>query len=74
MAQTMRKVKGKHEKVRETGHKARLRDVECGTPAPTQASLDADMERLNAFLRGETRVMFDEVQEFPVVRESGGAE
>ena len=70
MAQTMRKVKGKHEKVRESGHKARLRDVECGSPAPTQARLDDGAERLAAWLRGETRVMLDEVQELPVVRES----
>jgi hypothetical protein len=58
MAQTMRKVKGK--KVRETGHKSHQHERECGTKPPSQASLDADMDRLTAFLRGETRVMLDE--------------
>lgn len=54
----MRKVKGKH--VRENGRQSRLRDVTYGTP-PARESLAADAERLAAFLRGETRVMFDEV-------------
>jgi len=57
MSKTLRKVKGKH--VKETGRTSRLRDVKFGTP-PSQASLDADMERLAAFLRGETRIMLDE--------------
>lgn len=58
MAQTMRKVKG--HKVRETGAKTRLRDVECGTRAPSQDTLDQGAERLAAWLRGDTRVMFDD--------------
>lgn len=58
MSKTMRKVKGKH--VRENGRQSRLRDVTYGTP-PARESLAADAERLAAFLRGETRVMFDEV-------------
>ena len=55
MAQTMRNVKGKGKRVRETGHKTRLRDVECRTPAPSKESLAQGMERLDAWLRGEVR-------------------
>jgi hypothetical protein len=57
MSKTMHKVKGKH--VRQAERPSRLRDVAFGKP-PTQEALVADAERLTAFLRGETRVMFDE--------------
>jgi len=60
MAQTMRKVKGKH--VQETGKNTRLRDVACDGNAPSQDTLDQGAERLAAWLRGDTRVMFDEIE------------
>ena len=63
MAQTMRNVKGQGKRVRETGHKTRLRDVECGTRPPSAESLAQGAEQLAAWLRGETRVMFDEVSD-----------
>ena len=61
MAQTMRKVKGTSKRVHENGRKTRLRDVECGTVPPSKESLAQGAEQLAAWLRGETRIMFDEV-------------
>ena len=65
MAHTMRNVKGAVVReydlpARESGHKSRLRDVECGTPCPSNEKLVEGAEKLARWLAGESRVMFDD--------------